>query len=175
MTAHAMAGDREQCLQAGMDGYVSKPVRSRELMAAIERALAATDGAAPVAKPTGAACAPVEEPATAIDWSAAREAVQGDESLLAELVSAFLEECPTLMEEIARAVEDADCAALRLAAHRLKGSMRYFGATRAFDQAFILETIGREGRMADAAAPLETLQSELERLQAQLREHAAVA
>jgi CheY-like chemotaxis protein/HPt (histidine-containing phosphotransfer) domain-containing protein len=175
MTAHAMAGDREQCLRAGMDGYVTKPVRSRELLAAIDRVLASKgDSAAgrPAADPAqlqvASECQDGDGKGGPIDWSAALDAVQGDCALLAEIVDAFLEECPALIAEIHRAVAAADGAALRLAAHRLKGSMRYFGATRAYDQAFILETVGREGRLADAAAPLAVLEGDLTRLTAQL-------
>ncbi|MEX0586018.1 MAG: Hpt domain-containing protein, partial [Pirellulales bacterium] len=92
------------------------------------------------------------------------DAVRQDRELLLEVVAAFLEECPELMGQIRGAIDRSDAGALRLAAHRLKGSMRYFGATRAFDQAYILETLGRDGRLADAPAAT----AQLDRLVSQL-------
>jgi HPt (histidine-containing phosphotransfer) domain-containing protein len=98
---------------------------------------------------------------TNLDLSVAMEAVQGDQVLLKELIQAFLDECPGLIEDIGGAIERRDGSALRLSAHRLKGSMRYFGATRAFDQAYILETLGREGDMQAAAEPLAVVRQEI--------------
>jgi two-component system, sensor histidine kinase and response regulator len=172
MTAHAMASDREQCLKAGMDGYVTKPVRSRELFTTIEQVLEKSDrkGEAPAVSSNSqtGGNGSAAEPAESVDWSAALDAVQQDRDLLAEVIGAFLEECPELMGAIRNALNCADAPALRIAAHRLKGSMRYFGATRAFDQAYILETLGRDGRLAEAPAAIARLDHLVSQLSPQL-------
>src|SRR5262249_20300261 len=102
MTAFAMKGDRERCLAAGMDGYVSKPIRPRELF----DAMAAVMGMAPppVPPPGSEQLAPGEAP----DWEAALERVGGDRELLVELVRLFLEQCPGWVEELRRGREAGD-------------------------------------------------------------------
>jgi CheY-like chemotaxis protein/HPt (histidine-containing phosphotransfer) domain-containing protein len=159
MTAHALKGDREQCLSAGMDGYVTKPVRARELFDAIAEVLGESARREPTEIPP-----PPPDASRIMDWSVALDAVQGDRELLKEIVAAFLEEYPGLLAEIRRTIDRGDAPGLRMAAHRLKGSMRYFAATRAFDNAYILETKGRENDLADTAAPLAVLEGEIDRL-----------
>ena len=117
MTAHAMKGDRERCLQAGMDGYISKPVQADELLKLVE---------AMGAGATGDAANPTESAKDAFDRKAALARVDGDESLLADLARLFLEEGPKMLVAIQTAVFEKDAARLERAAHSIKGTVSTF-------------------------------------------------
>jgi len=162
MTAHAMKGDRQRCLEAGMDEYIAKPIRTRRLF---ETIVAVLGGPPESGKPSRAAAADEEEgPEDTLDWSEALRTVRGDRQLLKEMVEAFREESPRLMAEIRRAVEAGDAAALRVSAHSLKGSLRYFGAHQAFDDAFQLEKMAKQNDLSIAESFLASLEGEMVRL-----------
>ena len=163
MTAHAMKGDRDRFLAAGMDGYVAKPVRPHELYAAVE-------GGGPNAEVV--LPAPVEVP---FEWDAALENVGGDEAMLRDLVEMFFAECPKLMQQIREHIASADGPELRRAAHTLKGSAHVFGAVEAAAAAHRLEEIGREEAFADAEEALALLEDEVARLLPALRERVAAS
>jgi len=157
MTAHAMNGDREQCLAAGMDGYVSKPVQPKDLFKAVE----AWGPATPVMVSKG----PLARPATeAMDREAARERLGGDSGLLAEMAGLFLDECPRLLSEIRSAVARQDGNALERAADSLKGSVGNFGAATAMQAAASLAKMGRQGQFHAAPEACATLEAEIEGL-----------
>ena len=122
MTAHAMKGDRELCMDAGMDGYVPKPVRSKELFSVMRQLLGGAPAASDKATP------PETEPAVEVDLSGLLENVGGNRALLHELIDIFLDECPRHATSIRQAIAARDAATLRLAAHTLKGALRHFGA-----------------------------------------------
>ena len=143
MTAHALKGDRETCLQAGMDEYVTKPIRAEQLFAAIEAV--APRSAAPL-PPTRALPQGGD-----VDWSEACRAVQDNPTMLTTVVEAALEEIPRLMLSIEQAMTEASAADLRLAAHTLRGSLRCFGVARAIQQAQRLEDMGQQGDLRGAA------------------------
>ena len=128
MTAHAMPGDREACLEVGMDGYVTKPIRTATLMDAIRGVL----------KPEGQ---PISEetPRDCVDWERALAVVAGDRDLLREVVETYLEECPRMVEQMKLSLRERDSEGLQRAAHTLKGSMRYFGIDGLFECAQQLE------------------------------------
>jgi len=138
MTAHAMEGDRERCLAAGMDGYISKPVEADDLVRTVERA------------------------AGAFDASRAAARLGGDENLLRELLELFLADAPRMVSEVRDAIDAKDAEALRRAAHALKGSVANFGAGGAVDAARRLETMGAAGNLADARAALSELEQALD-------------
>jgi CheY-like chemotaxis protein len=162
MTAHVIKGDRERCLAAGMDEYLSKPVRSGQLLEAI----AAVVGGRTSGHSTSAA----EEP---IDWTHAKATVKGDLGLLKSIVQAFVDESPKLMEDIRQAVAAGQAKDLQIAAHTIKGSLRYFGARRAFDLAYKLEELGREGKLADAREVLVLFEGQMDEVLPRLREFLA--
>ena len=135
MTAYALKGDRERCLEAGMDGYVAKPIRAQELLNAIELLFPA---AQPCARASGT---------DSVQWAEALEAVQGDQEILKTVVAAAIEEIPLMMTALREATALGDSARLHLAAHTLKSSLRYFGATEAAELAWQLESSGRAGNL----------------------------
>ena len=163
MTAHAMKGDRERCLAAGMDGYVPKPIRAQQLFEVIQEVLGAAATLTPLASAPPCAVAP------AVDWSAALEAVQGDRELLQDLVAIFLEECPRLIEQIRQSLAQGDAAQLRRAAHTLAGSFRHFAAAAAAEQAQRLASLGKDGDLTAAPELFAGLEAETERLLSALR------
>ncbi|HQU46468.1 MAG TPA: response regulator, partial [Pirellulales bacterium] len=157
MTAHAMVGDRERCLESGMDDYLSKPIRARELLAVIEQVIAGGQ------KPLDGN----SEPGT-IDWAAALDRLQGDRELMAELVAVIHQEAPRLLREVREAVERGDAAALKLAAHTLKGSLGNFAAAQAVAAAKRLELMGKQSDLSEAPQALAALERELDRFMPEL-------
>lgn len=153
MTAHAMKNDREQCLEAGMDGYVSKPIRAHDLLQTLETIELARGDA---------------ESAPAIDWPAAIEAVGGNVANLLSLTDVFRRECPMLMEQIERAISEKDAKTLRRAAHTLKGSAALFAAGDTAARAKELESMGRDARFDGAPEAFDQLSSAVKRLIAAL-------
>ncbi|MDA1055074.1 MAG: response regulator [Planctomycetota bacterium] len=161
MTAHAMKGDREECLAAGMDGYVAKPIRATELFQAIAKV---------IRERTSDRVAAQDEPnPSAVDWPKALEIVQGDRQLLAEITRTFLEECPRLVRELHTALAEQDGTTFRRAAHTLRGSLRYFGVRDAFDLAYKLECLGRDEQFEDVPELLDKVEAELGRVEPALR------
>jgi signal transduction histidine kinase/DNA-binding response OmpR family regulator len=129
MTAHAMKGDRERCLAAGMDDYVAKPIRREELIAALERVCSRRPQVHHCLTPTNAPSPSALEPTVVIDLAAALERLNGDTALWAELVELFLRDTPQLLQQIEAALASGDVEALRRAAHSVKGSAAYIGCS----------------------------------------------
>src|SRR5262249_57965870 len=154
MTAHAMKGDRERCLEAGMDDYVSKPVRAQELYEALDRVVPPGDegGVGPAAEDS-------------LDrGDLLKRVVGGDEGLLKEVVQVFLDSYPGMLAEVKQAVDRRDAVALQRAAHALKGAVANFGAKVASEAAQRLETLGHDRDLADADRAYTALAEALERL-----------
>ena len=157
MTAHAMQGDRERCLAAGMDGYVTKPLRPTELFEVITRLTASA--AYPPAMP-----ATPEEEQDILDRKTLWERVAGDADLLREIVELFLADCPERLMELHEALMHQDCTALGRAAHRLKGALGNISANNALAAVRRVETSARAGDVHAATEALARLEDELARL-----------
>lgn len=189
MTAHAMKGDREVCLESGMDGYISKPIHPRELYDTIAEVL--QQQPAKEAAPPAPACtaddhahadnAAADHPATphdldspAFDHEAALDRVEGREEALQQLARLFLDECPRWMGEIESGLTTHDLPTLRRAAHTLKGSADIFAAHPVVDAALRLELMAQEGDLKEAPEAWSHLQAEVDRLIREIRELLAV-
>ena len=133
LTARAMSGDAELCLQAGMDDYVPKPFRPRELLEAISRNLDADTRAEPVAAH--------REPAAGdeLDRELILEYVEGDVALLGELVDFIRSASPGLLEEVEQSLVSGEMETIRNKAHALKNAVGVVGENAAQQCALQLE------------------------------------
>jgi len=169
MTAHALHGDREKCLAAGMDDYVSKPIRRRALLDALGRALGRsgfTDGApelAVLAVPG----------AHAIDWSALVAEFGGDRHVVREVVAAYASETRENLDLLPERIGAGDTAEVRRRVHTIKGSMRMFGAEDAAQRARALEDLAAKGLLTGARELVDPLREAVEPVLRELDRFAA--
>jgi CheY-like chemotaxis protein/HPt (histidine-containing phosphotransfer) domain-containing protein len=138
MTAHALKGYRERCLQSGMDDYLAKPIQRDTLTRLLEKYLgtppAAKDGAGPAPAARGV-----------FDRKVLLQRLEGDEELLREIAGEFARDLPRLLEDVAGAAAADSADKLNIAAHALKGSAAAIEAPALRDLARRLERAGREG------------------------------
>jgi two-component system sensor histidine kinase/response regulator len=136
MTAHALAEDREMCLKAGMDDYVSKPVDSQKLVEAIERVVGNT-------RTTGRRRSQPRAPATPVeifDQSVLAELFGEDEQMIRSILKGFVEEVPPQLADMAGCLKRDDPGSLTRLGHTLKGAAATVGATQLRDIAADIET-----------------------------------
>jgi HPt (histidine-containing phosphotransfer) domain-containing protein len=188
MTAAAMKGDRERCLEAGMDGYIAKPMDPdhlyRTLMEFAGKSASSEAesglGEAPqeaaeelAAQGHGSSGGTPAEARGVLDLDAARQRLPGGSQLLKEALQILLDECPKLLREIRDGLAQRDATRVRRTAHTLKGSADVFAGKRVVAAAQQMENMGRDGRLDDAQEVVGELEEEVERLCAAAR--AAIA
>jgi len=195
MTARAMKGDRECCLQAGMDGYVAKPINPKELLATIESLVSRPifEGQQAVNQETKSmneqnissperssekplsTLAPFSaspeanfDGSATIDFTALLARVENDTTLLEEMIELYLGSSRRLLTEIESGVRTRDAGTVQRAAHALKGALQNLSAGPCAQAALQLELQGRSGELGSIDPALVELKTELARLQSEL-------
>jgi two-component system, sensor histidine kinase and response regulator len=161
MTAHAMKGDQERCLEAGMDDYISKPIRRKEVAKVIARV---------AEKYIVSQDSPEEtNPGEVLDQESLMEELDDDLDMLETMLEIFERDAGERMPKIREAISSGDANTLNAEAHALKGGSGTFFATATYELANQLETMGRENDLANAEATFSTLEKEVEKLKAAIQ------
>ena len=155
MTAHAMKGDRERCLEGGMDGYVSKPISGKALEDAIASAL---QGGATTKTRSGN---PTPEKMSSWDAGRVLAKLDGNEKLFHELLEIFREESPKNLANLREAISQGDSETVTNIAHSLKGELGYFGISGVCERARELEEMGRRHDLEGAARVSLAMETEI--------------
>jgi PAS domain S-box-containing protein len=160
LTASAMAGDRNRCLDAGMDAYVAKPLRVDELFGAI----------AALCAPRAVAAAEPDGPAPSVDAAALLAGFNGDAKLVQDVAEVFLQDGPVMLARLRDAARHRDATALAATAHAIKGSAGLFSQGPAYQSARRLEERARAGDLSTADTLCADIEADVARLMAELRD-----
>jgi PAS domain S-box-containing protein len=160
MTAHAMQGDRERCIAAGMDGYLAKPIDPKSFLQTVEGISQRAEQSAATPQDAVAAAASGEG-RRSLDAKALLEWFSGNRTLLRSIVKTFRDDCPRMMARIRSALAANDANLLADGAHALKGSVGNFGPTAALDATREMEKIARQGKLDGAWELYATLEDEI--------------
>ncbi len=160
LTANAMKGDRERCIQAGFDEYVSKPIRFDLLFATIDRLV----GDAPDSDST------LPTPPPIVDKANVLARFDQNEEMVRDIIRVFLKSCPRWLNDLQDAMTREDARKLHLVAHSLKGAVGNFTEGTAFEFAQKIEQGAKEGRILELESDYEALRAEMIQLQESLKD-----
>jgi signal transduction histidine kinase/CheY-like chemotaxis protein len=169
VTAHAMKGIREACLKAGFDAYLVKPIQVEELFETVDTLVPERYGQKKGRRRSFSGTKALED---RFDRDALLRHTGHDTELARELVMMFLDEYPGWLGQMRLAIDEERPRDLMRVAHMLKGAVSHYGAETAADLSLILERMGREEDLANAAVALGELETSLERLRLALIEFA---
>ncbi len=170
MTAYAMKGDRERCLEAGMDGYVSKPVSVEELLRVIASFSSGSVSVMEEPSSPGSTLAPATGDDQVLDRLELLTFADGDLVFLRKVAKGFFETCHQTMPEIRKALASGNRQQLEDAVHTLKGAAGNMRARATFEATLRLEESSRAGNLDEAKGQLKALEWELGRLERALIE-----
>ncbi|MDZ7261464.1 MAG: response regulator [candidate division KSB1 bacterium] len=164
MTAHALKGDRERCLKAGMDAYISKPIKPQELFQALNKwAKSQTQDKVPV-KPQPLDKDSALPSVIPIDLETALSRFDGDREFLMEMVEEFLHYAPEQLQTVAAALEKGDIKVVEREAHSLKGAAGNLSAQKLASLALQLEKSAHDGNLKETPSLIQKIQTELSHL-----------
>ncbi len=169
MTVHAMKGDRERCIAAGMDDYISKPISQEKLLESILTLKPEAPAAPPVVEKPPAEKVP-EQPVS-IDKRTLLEAFGGDIDFLREVAAMFIDDYPAMLKGIEKSLKNCDGKGLRDTAHSLKGMLRSFAAETACKSVIKLEEMGHKEIFEGADQIYNNLAVEVTEIERALRTH----
>jgi len=177
VTANAMEGDREQCLQAGMDDYIGKPFSQRQLADMLQQwcgAACAVPEGATTSQVTAAAAPAGDGSGDLLDAAALQNirALQqpGNPDILARIIGLYMDDSPALLNVLHDAIKRSDAGEVRQAAHRLKSGSANLGATQLAARCKELEEMGRYDRLQQAPAMLARVEAEFRKVCAALEQ-----
>ena len=163
MTAHALKGDAERCLAAGMNGYLSKPIKGEDLLEVVERLAESAPGGplAPAAAPPAAEAESATTPARVFDLDKAVQRCFGKYAIFQDMVRCLFDEADPLLEKMRIALANGNAAEMGGAAHRLKGTVGYLGAAPATAAVQRVEQLGIDAELAGAAEAIRQIEEQL--------------
>lgn len=165
MTAQDGADDRQRCLDAGMDDFVSKPLCPDELSAALAR-VGQTSTQEPAPSEPAAVSSSSE---SLVDWDAALRSVGGDQSILDSVVEAALEELPRLIDQLSQAIESSSLEVIKRSAHTINGALRIFSPRQAIEIAGQIERLAASGSLEKITPLVPQLKVLLEEVSQELQ------